>query len=67
MENKKYVIYDRTTKKYVSYLLGMASCSYFTDISRCANRYTFKQALFDKEWISKVCHIKTEDLVIMEI
>ena len=67
MENKKYVIYDRTMKRYVSYLEGMATCHYFTDTIRCANRYTFKQALFDKEWISKVCHIKPEDLVIMEI
>lgn len=67
MENKNYVIYDKTRKRYVSYILGMTSCHYFTDISRCANRYTFKQALFDREWISKVCHIKTEDLVIMEI
>ena len=67
MEDKKYVIYDKTMNRYVSYLEGMATCHYFTDISRCAKRYTFKQALFDKEWISKVCHIKTEDLVIIEI
>ena len=67
MEDKKYVIYDKTKNRYVSYLMGMATCHYFTDIKRCANRYTFKQALFDKEWISKVCHIKPEDLVIMEI
>ena len=49
MEDKKYVIYDKTMKRYVSYLEGMATCHYFTDIKRCANRYTFKQALFDKE------------------
>ena len=67
MENKNYVIYDRTMNRYVSYLEGMATCHYFTDIKRCANRYTFKQALFEKEWISKVCHIKTNDLDIMEI
>ena len=67
MEDKKYVIYDKTMNRYVSYLRGMATCHYFTDIKRCANRYTFKQALFDKEWISKVCYIKPEDLVIMEI
>ena len=67
MKNKKYVIYDRTMNRYVSYLEGMATCHYFTDISRCAKRYTFKQALFDKEWISKEWYIKPEELIIMEI
>ena len=67
MKNKKYVIYDRTLHMYVSFSKDVLSIINWTDISRYANRYTFKQALFEKELISKVCYIKPEDLVIMEI
>ena len=67
MKNKKYTIYDRIGKMWVSYPKSIFSSDCWTTINRCANRYTFKQALFEREWISKVCHIKTEDLVIMEI
>ena len=67
MENKNYVIYDKIARAWVSYIKGMFSSDCWTTIKRCANRYTFKQALFEKEWISKVCHIKTNDLDIMEI
>ena len=67
MENKNYIIYDRIAGTWISYPKGMFSSDCWTTIRRCANRYTFKQALFEKKWISKVCHIKTEDLVIMEI
>lgn len=64
---KKYAVYNQNTKCFVSYLRGMFSSDCWTVLPECANRYTLNQAIFEREWISKVCHVKITDLIICDM